>query len=188
MTYTSVAVALRGYDAAEPSKDPIEQQIRSFGRLRRGWDFGAGVPASERVVECAVRLYEVGSELGLETEVFPGTEGEIAIAFYRGELTLEVIVNRDGTTDFHVEAGEGFSFVTLESRRGQSFREVTARLLEFSGGTQWNTLESSTQGTLVFEDAGFRTSGSRIPRGRIRPILSGLEESPFSLLIAPVTG
>jgi hypothetical protein len=112
--------------------DNVREKIRSFGLLPNGWDFGVGRAASQKVIEIALSLREQGSAKNLKTNAFPGTGGEIYVAFYKNEDTVEIRINLDLSFNITLERGFGANFEELEYIEGVSFNEVLSYLQRFS--------------------------------------------------------
>ncbi|MFH0824025.1 MAG: hypothetical protein V2B18_14845 [Pseudomonadota bacterium] len=107
-------------------------KITSFGSLPEGWDFGLGGPAPLSVRECAISIHQQGTELGLMSDSFPGTGGEIYVAFYRGADTLEIRVNLDLSLNVSLERGIGVDFEELDYMEHLGFDAATDYLKVFS--------------------------------------------------------
>ncbi len=116
MTYKVLDSSLFGsrtyssYSITETYEDGVQGKIRSFGELPDGWDFGAGRASPPGVVEEARKIYQLGKSLGLEADAFPGLDGEISVAFYAQEHTVEVRVNTDLSLDLVHEIGIGVDY------------------------------------------------------------------------------
>lgn len=102
-----------------------EQKILGFGLLESGWHYGTeGTEFEQGVLDRALALNEEAIRCGLfQTDAFPGTSGEVALAIYRNDTTLEFIVEPDGTMGFVQERGhfqvayeEGLSMADAVSR------------------------------------------------------------------------
>jgi hypothetical protein len=161
MNYAAQNRLLRYIGEYSATRDPIEEKIRSFGDLSTGWDFGQGEPASAATIEKAIQIYGLGRSLDLDVEVFPGTNGEIAVAFYRDDRSVEFIIETDQSLSCHIEEGQGFDYRRIECIEGASFEVARERLIELSRGTQCTTFGSLTPGILAFAEGGFPMLGSR---------------------------
>lgn len=85
------------------SGGPTIEKIQNFAKLPVGWDSGAGVPASERLVDDALRLHRSAEARVLETNAFPGTNGSILLTFYAEGECLEITLNPKGDCDCTLE-------------------------------------------------------------------------------------
>ncbi len=122
-------------------KNKVIEKIDSFGSLPDGWDFGAGGPAPRVVRERAIKLYRWGALFGLRANAFPGSEGEVYVAFYRGVDTVEVCVNLDLSCTITLERGIGVDFEELDYREGLSHEETTNYLSYFAMENRCNSSE-----------------------------------------------
>jgi hypothetical protein len=123
----------------------VIEKIRSFGFLEEGWDFGEGSPAPQEVIETAINLHKMGSTLGINSNAFPGADGEISVAFYFGTDTIEVKVNRDLSFNLTHERGIGADYDILEYLQDVSQKEIESSLIHLKGeGTAWKSSERYT--------------------------------------------
>ncbi len=105
---------MRAFSRSPVKEDRVRTKIESFANLEDGWDFGIGEAACPAVIELAVKLYKQGSRTCLEADAFPGTGGEIYIAFYKNEDTVEICVNLDLSLALSREHGTGAEFEELD--------------------------------------------------------------------------
>lgn len=187
MNYAAHNRLLRYIGEHSAAGDPIEEKIRSFGDLPAGWDFGRGEPASAATIEDAIQVYRFGRSLDLDIEVFPGTNGEIAVAFYQEEHSIEFIIDADQSLSYHIEEGQGFDYRRIECVEGASFEVAREKLIELSRRTQCYTFGSSTPGILAFAGGGFPMSGSRTRHDLIHTTPTGLGVYQYSMPAALVT-
>lgn len=91
-----------------PSVTETIDLLFSFSKLPEGWNFGSGT--SSAPIAFGNGLFLVSNAIGLEgiddIEVFPGTDGEIQVNFYKDAATLEMIFEIDGTIAVTFEEGE----------------------------------------------------------------------------------
>src|SRR5712691_7322588 len=70
------------------------QKILSFRDRRAGWHYGSGGPISEGVVRLTLRLNAFLNYLSvLETDVFPGIDGEVLLTCYLKEHYIEILID-----------------------------------------------------------------------------------------------
>src|SRR5580704_1477234 len=73
-----------------------KDKIRSFRNLPQGWNYGRGGPAAEQTVQIAQDYLWMFMTLGfVETDAFPGVDGEIMVTAYLGRHCVEVTVEPD---------------------------------------------------------------------------------------------
>ncbi len=87
--------------------DPIEEKLRSFASLPKGWDFGEGHAPTKIVIDRAIDIYKLGKELNLDAEVFPVADGNIEVSLYTRDHFMDIFVRADGKMDFSYEVGIG---------------------------------------------------------------------------------
>jgi hypothetical protein len=82
-----------------PASGPTTaEKIKSFANLPVGWHYGRGTPASKEMVRVALQRYWNLQMLGyVETDAFPGVDGEVMVTCYRGRHCLEITAEVDGT-------------------------------------------------------------------------------------------
>jgi hypothetical protein len=74
-----------------------EQKISSFAALPQGWDYGKGGPIPQETLDAAFEWSRYLRARGFwDTDAFPGSDGEIAVAAELGDHYLEIIVEPDG--------------------------------------------------------------------------------------------
>ncbi len=128
-----------------PGEDSVEKKIESFGQLEVGWDFGAGKPSSAAVIYAAKHLYQLGRNLGLRAGAFPGVAGDINVAFYATDHTVEIKVNTDLSLDLTYEVGLGIDYDEVAHKERITLSEVLNFLFRLMAqGTTWNSLGRST--------------------------------------------
>jgi hypothetical protein len=138
------------FSKASATDNPVTQTIRSFGLLEDGWDFGVGAPATKEVIEKALFLHKLGSGRGLRSNAFPGTDGEINIAFYFGADTIEVRVNTDLSLNLTHERGIGPDFDIIDDRENIELRDIELCLVHLKGeGKGWKSSEYCIQKNMI---------------------------------------
>lgn len=129
---------------------------------------------SREAESVALRLSYRADSLGLQSAVFSGEGGVVALAFYgQGERSLEAIIEPDGSISYSAEKGHGFSFEVLGESEDASTDEIVEWMHRIAGKPTWNSSESfvPTGGTstkagsqiLFFESPQSRT-GTTGPR------------------------
>ena len=87
-------------------RSPLTAQIQSLEGLPKGWHYGEGECATASAVSSALDVANLFFD-DQQSEVFPGVDGGILFAVYRGaNETLEVLCNPDGRLDFWHEVDE----------------------------------------------------------------------------------
>lgn len=80
------------------------RKIEGFRQLPPGWCYGEGVRFESATISLALDIDRLCCCLGLgESDAFPGLEGEILYALYRGERCIEFTVRPDGLIDCQQE-------------------------------------------------------------------------------------
>jgi len=92
----------------------------------------------------------------LETDAFPGLNGEVMFTVYANDHYLEFALEADGAVAFcHEEADREVCY-----REGLSFEEARAKLREFKRG--WSESEFLAESTTISEGRDFRALHLRI--------------------------
>ena len=96
------------------------RKIEGFRQFEPGWCYGEGVPFKGATISLAVDIDDFARSLGLvETDAFPGLEGEILYAIYLGERCVEFTVRPDGLIDImgeEAESEEGLSAIAVKDK------------------------------------------------------------------------
>ena len=79
------------------------RKILSFGELPYGWHYGEGEPIAHPIITQALQINEKMEIMGLQTNTFPGYNGEIQVNGYRGNYTLEFIIEQPDDITYIVE-------------------------------------------------------------------------------------
>lgn len=126
-----------------PTVQSTIRKVREFANLSEGWHFGEGVPPSRENLSTAHGLLVNAEELGFdEADAFPGIDGEIQIAIYRGDDDLEFTIETHGTITFvHDENGK-----ELRYERGLSLDDAIQTLVRVSDRI-WPSLDLFTANT-----------------------------------------
>ncbi|OGO27267.1 MAG: hypothetical protein A2Z16_05930 [Chloroflexi bacterium RBG_16_54_18] len=82
------------------------KKIEAFREIPAGWHFGNGSPPIDATIEIALQLNTEALELGFsKTNAFLGTEGEIQVTAYLGQLYLELTIERNSIISVVIENG-----------------------------------------------------------------------------------
>lgn len=83
------------------------RKLAAFKNLSHGWNYGRGCPIRDDVYDHAKGLLLYINELGLSnTDVFPGSDGDVCITAYRFDHYLEVTVEVDSSISVSHEIGD----------------------------------------------------------------------------------
>lgn len=144
-------------------------KIRGFARLKKGWHYGEGGPIRAQVRTHAESVFQKYLFLGLtRTNAFAGSDGEILVTAYRGDHYYGIIVERSGEVSVRHEEKEQ----ELQYAEFDRIQDALRFLTKIVGET-WNTLGSSTHGTMTTNAADSTTYRLR-KRGEGSPFSSGL--------------
>jgi hypothetical protein len=81
-------------------------KIWNFSNLKRGWRYGEGLDFDSSTISNAIQLLESGIGAGFQrTDAFPGRDGDITVALYRGKSRYGFNVEQQGTVSFLHESG-----------------------------------------------------------------------------------
>ena len=169
MTYdaTTFRVVLAATHTSSGSQnEPLVKKLRAFAKLPSGWSYGRGTRIADEVISRAEQILEFGTQIHLKAEVFPGTDGDILVAFHQDEKCVQVTVNRDLTLGLRIEQGHGpqFDDVIEPLQRVDNESQVYLSIIGLvKDDHAWKSHASSTSSTLVeYSDA------SSIPRSKTR--------------------
>jgi len=146
--------------------DPLVKKLRSFGKLPDGWSYGRGTRIPAGVLGKAEQFLELGQQLHLKAEVFPGTDGDVIVAFHRKDRTVQVRVNNDCSLGLRIERGDGADFedVIEPIERVDNEAEISSSIIELTEDEEaWKSRASSTSFTLVEYADASSTQHLRIP-------------------------
>jgi hypothetical protein len=145
-----------------PLSTPLTlRKISSFQLLPIGWDYGRGVPASTSTAERARSIYNSFTQLGfVETDAFPGSDGEIMVTAYKDDYYLECLVEIDGTYTIIAEKNRS---EFLESSHVQERDALSA--INKAAGVIWNTSNLSNQASMM--SAGASSKALRLENRQV---------------------
>lgn len=82
-------------------------KLFEFASMPHGWNYGQGVPASASQLDRGAHFLSYLKGIGLsETDVFPGTDGEILIRAYHGGHCLGFLFELDNTISLSHEIND----------------------------------------------------------------------------------
>lgn len=88
----------------QPQIDPrplAVRKIETFSRLGEGWSFGDGLRFEDSVINTAKSLVLHARKHGfLESDAFPGMQGDVLIRIYQGLHCLEFTVRNERCIDY----------------------------------------------------------------------------------------
>lgn len=131
----------------------VQRKIVGFRGLDHGWHFGEGTPPTDDMILMALTVNNNISHSGyVETDAFPGIDGEIQLTAYRDQTYLELTLELDGSVTFiHeindevVEYEEGLTLIQALEKLGVS-------------GEQWDTSGLSTVNIMTHARTDLRAS------------------------------
>lgn len=133
------------------ASDKTAEKILSFEMLPTGWYFGEGVPPSPKAIEFAIKINEKAALLQLQTDAFPGQNGEVQISVYSCDDYLEFIIDAEGLITFVYEKNDQ----EQEYLENLTLEEAIHELTQDRNGECHGLLGSSTQNTLTIIKKGF---------------------------------
>ena len=105
-----------------------ERKIRGFRELERGWHYGEGVPIEQSTLDNAIVLHQEAVRLGfLETDAFPGLNGEVMFTIYLDDHYLEFILEPNGNVTFYREKSDE----EISYQEGLSFQNAKEKIEQF---------------------------------------------------------
>jgi hypothetical protein len=86
-----------------PEESLTLRKVLSFRDLQHGWHYGEGGPIAMPVLGQALELYYMASKCNMETDAFPGVNGEVQICCYQDSETLEITIEEHDRITFVLE-------------------------------------------------------------------------------------
>ena len=153
-------------------------------KLERYWREGLAGSALDK----ARTVLALGNAYSLDSDAFLGNDGSVAVAFYRHERSVEVVIEPSGEMALFVEEGVGFAFEDVEEPlESASIGAVAVRLEELTGGDAWSLSGSSSRATGIVGSSDSRIlHSSDLPGQRKAPQTEGVE-SRFLSWSVPAT-
>jgi hypothetical protein len=119
------------------------EKIKELTALPDGWNFGAGRAVDAVTASRASEAVVEASLYSLETDVFPGDNGEIQVSVYSRDRYLEFVFLPSGTVEYRREQGD----TVLEEENLPDFHTACRKIREFGGPPCLNTSAVSTSNT-----------------------------------------
>lgn len=106
-------------------EDETSKKISNFLTFKRGWSFGDGEPFSKVRIEESLKFHSTLIQTGwLQTDAFPGVNGEIRVTAYAHDTYLEFTLEADGTWTFYHEVNN----LLNERVKNLSFEQVCEKI------------------------------------------------------------
>lgn len=166
-----------------------EKKINSFSKFTNGWSYGRGIQFSEDVIASASRVLKLLHNYGfIETDAFPGEDGEIMITAYKNEFCCEIITYQNGKYDFIVEKNNDEIIISETIY----FSKLNKLIEGFRGLTTCNSSESSIQNILTKKEKDSRVWLSEIQAETVEfPLLtkfvSDKQSTVFTSIFSNIT-
>jgi hypothetical protein len=110
--------------------NPIDEKINSFAFLRDGWDYGNGGPIPQHTRDLALAWNRFLQSQGfVESDAFPGGDGEIVIATESDDHYLEVIIESDDS----ISLAYDFQSKQVFYRANMSSMDAVQTIIELAG-------------------------------------------------------
>lgn len=117
-------------------------KISSFANLHPGWDYGRGGPIREAARNLGLGWNNFFRSIGfVETDAFPGGDGELVIAAGNEDHYFEIIIEPDVTVSLAYDLKGKQAFY----RPNMSSFEAEQTILHIMGRPQWMSFGYSTQ-------------------------------------------
>lgn len=110
--------------------DEIMDELKSYGTLPDGWDFGKGLAPSNDIIEKAITIYQIGKYFEFGVEPSPLSDGGINLTFFINDNFLDVNVNFDNTLDIRIEKVYGKPYEILFKKNNVSMSLIEQYLIE----------------------------------------------------------
>lgn len=135
---------LRYNDSNSPSESVSAAKLRALADLQEGWNYGEGAAFSpSHLQRMEMLLRRVESAGFLETDVFPGPDGNVVLAVYLPDVYFEIELRKNGSLEFIHELPSGQAVEALTESTEDAILQYMRRV---RSGT-WNSSESSTSST-----------------------------------------
>lgn len=143
--------------------DPLLAKLDDLANLPKGWEFGRGVPVRPEVIRTAQEIYgHFNAKFHLEADAFPWANGSLSLAFYAGNMCVEINIYGD-TYDVDVEKGKGPNFGEVKHIPDASMEDVNNEIIHIVLESAWHLSESSIQDTTINGDTDSPVAASPIP-------------------------
>lgn len=106
----------------------MNRKIQSFKELERGWSYGEGISIEQATLDNAIALNREAIRFGfLETDAFPGLNGEVMFTIYSDDHYLEFTLEAGGrVTFYHEKDNEEVSY-----QEELSFQDAKEKIEQF---------------------------------------------------------
>ena len=188
MNESSGYQVVSSFELSDSALDPTIRKIRSFSFLESGWAHGEGIPISSEVILVAESLRTCGLSLGSEANAFPGLHGDVAVAFYKRDRRLELVIQPSLKIDIHVEEGEGFRFLKISEQEQVQLETAYQHLNDFIGEKKWISRASLIPNILISMSDDSRTLPLSIQQGDEMILPTEEQEYQFSKANVRVLG
>ncbi len=136
------------------------KKILKFSQYTEGWDYGRGKPFSKKTIKQALVLDRLLRAAGiLQTDAFPGSDGDIMVTGYRDSWCWEFTLESDNTVTFITEKNGRI----VEEREGISFSGALWAILSLDNSKEtpektWthHLYVSSTPKNMTPKEAGLQ--------------------------------
>jgi hypothetical protein len=148
---TSKAIPVTYITGVTYSLSDTDRKIASFANLRPGWDYGSGGPIPVETRDLALAWNYFLKSLGfLDTDAFPGSDGEVIVAAGYGDHYFEVIIEPNHT----ISVGYDFKNKQVLYKPQMSPEDAAQLVLQLTGrGETWNLSDYFTRINLAKNDA-----------------------------------
>ncbi|SRR5216684_6968634 len=172
MSLVTTATRIPGLETA--------QKIWGFLKYPNGWHFGDGSTPSRAKVKEALILNNAAAKVGLQTNAFLGTEGEVRLTIYHQHIYLQLTIEGDNSVEYVREEGE------IETARtpGLRLNEALSILENFEIELCLSSVSSTATSTIQSKDTSKTLPSKRPDVGQAFRWLSGTAPSEQAQLPA----
>jgi len=115
-----------------------EDKISSFAHLDEGWSYLEGIAFSQSTIQTSILLSRQSIAEGfLESDAFPGLNGEIILAIYSNGKCLELSVSADGFISSCLESQDGQKIRSVNISVSQAFEKLAELKAECTSLERW---------------------------------------------------
>ena len=140
---------------SEPSR--TDKKIEALSKLPAGWHYGSGESISAHVIDAVKRLHAVANHFGItETDVFPGSDGDVMLVVYRGDDDFSLRVCKDGRVELDSESRVMDEMVSASAINAERW------LAHLAKSKSWNSFSFSTPRGTTFEGSDLTAYHSKI--------------------------
>ena len=158
MTVTIEGASTLSFQTNISALQTTKRKIREFKELAQGWHFGEGVPIEQSILDAGIALNREAIRLGfLETDAFPGINGEVMLTIYSDDHYLEFTLETDSNVTFYREKDDE----EVAYQEGLSFQDAQERIRQLRI-EKWMESDFLVEGTTTPERVDLPASRSRI--------------------------